>query len=202
MYLYCPTVSGIGVVYNCAVLRDGTVFAVTLAAWITTFFTLTLATNVVCTCKSRSPYIPPAQSLTLPRSHCSSDLVHHQESGALLWPTNPPSCCHCRRRVGRHLLCVLHHHPRCLPPRQQCAVPSHRWHVPHYQHRLQLDHRAHCPGVRLSLSRHLSMLNRFPPAVSLMVATLACKRVNTPPLVLLIPPAPTAPTTDIPPNSP
>ncbi|KAF8501837.1 hypothetical protein JB92DRAFT_2833708 [Gautieria morchelliformis] len=42
-------VTGIGVVYNCAILRDGDVFAVTLAAWITAFFTTTLATNVICT---------------------------------------------------------------------------------------------------------------------------------------------------------
>ena len=49
------TVTGIGVVYNCAILRSGNVFAVTLAAWITAFFTLTLATNVVCTSESVRP---------------------------------------------------------------------------------------------------------------------------------------------------
>jgi hypothetical protein len=48
----------IGVLYNCAILHDGDVFAVTLAAWITTFFTLTLTTNVVCTSESHHSHSP------------------------------------------------------------------------------------------------------------------------------------------------
>ncbi|KAF8508434.1 hypothetical protein BU17DRAFT_56742, partial [Hysterangium stoloniferum] len=40
---------GIGVVHGCAIPKNGDVFASTLSGWITSFFVLTLATNVICT---------------------------------------------------------------------------------------------------------------------------------------------------------
>ncbi|KAF8503020.1 hypothetical protein BU17DRAFT_101872 [Hysterangium stoloniferum] len=42
-------IAGIGVVHGCAITKNGDVFASTLSGWITSFFTLTLATNVICT---------------------------------------------------------------------------------------------------------------------------------------------------------
>jgi hypothetical protein len=60
--------SGIGVIYNCAILHDGNVFAVTLAAWITTFFTLTLTTNFVYTSGSHLFDPPVSFTTNMPRS--------------------------------------------------------------------------------------------------------------------------------------
>jgi len=43
-------ITGVGIVHGCAVLKDGEdVFAGSLTGWITSFFTLTLTTNIVCT---------------------------------------------------------------------------------------------------------------------------------------------------------
>ncbi|GJJ10510.1 hypothetical protein Clacol_004736 [Clathrus columnatus] len=43
-------ITGVGIVHGCAVLKDGeNVFASSLTGWITSFFTLTLTTNIVCT---------------------------------------------------------------------------------------------------------------------------------------------------------
>ncbi|KAF8589099.1 hypothetical protein K439DRAFT_1612997 [Ramaria rubella] len=50
MSVTATLVTGIGVVYECAILREGqSVFASALNGWITAFFALTLATNVCCT---------------------------------------------------------------------------------------------------------------------------------------------------------
>ncbi|KAF8500620.1 hypothetical protein BU17DRAFT_102441 [Hysterangium stoloniferum] len=42
-------IAGIGVVHSCAITKNGNVFASTLSGWITSFFTLTLAMNIICT---------------------------------------------------------------------------------------------------------------------------------------------------------
>ena len=104
----CPLATGIGILYSFdKVVPQASIFVVQLGHWITAFFSMTFATNVICTGTSSlstaSPYMPVSCGC-IPSSFGGVSHLDHQQEAPRLPPSQVTTSHAPHRRVRRALL--------------------------------------------------------------------------------------------------